>query len=42
MGREFRSAPVTPTSEANKSKEELKVSKTRAAESVMRRTGAMG
>jgi hypothetical protein len=42
MGREFRSVPVVPTIEANKSKEELNVSKMRAGESVIRRTGAVG
>ena len=41
-GREFKSIPVTPTIDESKSKEELKVSKMRARESVIRRTGAIG
>jgi hypothetical protein len=40
--RPFRSVQVIPTSEARINKERLNESKTRAGESVMRRTNAAG
>ena len=42
MGREFKSVPMIPTSEASRSNKELNVSKMRAGESVIRRMGAVG
>jgi hypothetical protein len=42
MGLEFKSVPVMPTSEASKRREELNVSRMRAGESVMHKTGASG
>ena len=42
MGREFKSVPMIPTSEASRSNKELNVSKMRAGEFVIRRMGAVG